>query len=140
VLVTDVEVVYVGLSSRTNLHVISFLKEFFSNYKVVTVPVNKVFHLLSSVSYLGKKRLAIVPELVDTSYFEGFKLTRIPLDEAYTSNMLYLGCDKVLIPDGYPETYNILRKEGLKPIVVDISEFYKCDGSITCPGLPLYKI
>lgn len=140
VLVTDVGVIYVGLSSMTNLHGISFLKEFFSDYKVVAVPVNKVFHLLSSVSYLGKKRLAVVPELVDTSYFDGFKLTWIPLDKAYATNILYLGCGKVLIPDGYPKTYNILRKEGLKPIVVDISEFYKYDGGIACLGLPLYKI
>jgi len=140
VLVTDVGVLYVGLSSRTNLYGINFLKEFFSNYEVITVPIDKVFHLLSAVNYLGRRRLAVVPELVDTSFFEGFKLIRIPFDEAYAVNMLYLGCDKVLIPDGRPKTYDRLRKEGLKPIVVDVSEFWKCDGGVTCLSLPLYNI
>jgi dimethylargininase len=140
VLVTDVGVIYVGLSFRTNLYGIKFLRDFLSNYEVITVPIDKVFHLLSAVNYLGRKRLAIVPELVETSFFQGFKLIRIPLDEAYAANMLYLGCDRVLIPDGYPKTYDRLRKEGFKPIVVDVSEFWKCDGGVTCLNLPLYNI
>ncbi|RLG85406.1 MAG: amidinotransferase [Thermoprotei archaeon] len=139
VMVTDLGLVYVGVSGRTNTVGVEYLRKTFPEVKVVEVPVTKVLHLLSAVNYIGNKTVAIVPELVDPSYFSGFKLIRVPLEEAYAANMLYLGERRVLIPAGYPETAERLRREGYKPIEVEISEFYKCDGGVTCLSLPLYK-
>ncbi len=140
VLVTDVGVIYVGVSTRTNPQGVEVLRHFFREHKVVAVSTEKVFHLLSAVNYIGSKTIAVVPELVDASYFEGFKLVRIPLDEAYAANMLYLGNGKVLLPAGHPKTVEKLRSEGLTPLEVEISEFRKCDGGVTCLSLPLYMI
>lgn len=140
VLVTDVGVIFVGVTSRTNLHGVNTFKRVFREREVVPIPAGRVLHLLSAVSYLGSKTLAIVPEYVDPSYFSGFKLIRVPLDEAYAANMLYLGDRKVVIPAGYRKTAETLRREGYRVIEVNVSEFAKCDGGVTCLSLPLYNI
>ena len=53
--------------------------------------------------------------------------------------MLYLGENRVLMPAGYPKTMEKLKKEGFKPIEVDVSEFWKGDGGVTCLNSPFYK-
>jgi len=139
VMVTDVGVVFVGVSQRTNIEGIEQLARYFHGVKVVKVPISKIFHLLSGVSYLGSKTIAISPQVVDVDYFRSFKLIQIPEDELYANNMLYLGEKRVLLPEGYPKTEEKLRKEGFKPITVDVSEFWKGDGGVTCLNLPFYK-
>lgn len=140
VLVTNEGIVFVGVTSRTNSYGVEFLRDFFKDLRVVAVPNNKVFHLLSAANYVGNKTLVIVPEYVDPSYFSGFRLIRVVLEEAYAANMLYLGNNKVLIPEGYPKTVKKMRSEGYKVIEVDISEFRKCDGGVTCLSLPFYEV
>jgi len=139
VLVTDQGVVFVGLSQRTNTEGIKQLVQFFPEVKFISVPISKIFHLLSGVNYLGNKTVAISPHAVDIEYFKGFKFITIPEDELYANNMLYLGEKKVLLPVGYPKTEEKLRREGFKPVLVNVSEFWKGDGGVTCLNLPFYK-
>lgn len=140
VLITDVGVMYVGVTSRTNSEGVEALRHFLKDYKVVPVPTTKVFHLLSAVNYIGNKTVAIVPELIDPLFFEGFMQVHVPLEEAYAANMLYLGDNKVLIPEGYPKTVEKLKRAGYKVLEVDVSEFRKCDGGVTCLNLPIYLV
>jgi len=140
VMVTDTGIVFVGISRRTNSIGVEYLRRAFPDVEVVKVPVTRVLHLLSAVNYLGNKTVAIVPELIDPQYFRGFRLVRIPLEESYAANMLYLGDRRVLIPSGYPRTAEILRREGFKPIEVEVTEFWKCDGGVTCLSLPFYEV
>ncbi len=138
VMVTDVGFVFIGESVRTNNEGIKQFAKVFPQVKVVGIKLTKIFHLLSGVNYLGKKRIAISPHVIDISYFQGFKLIEIPEDELYANNMLYLGDDKVLIPAGYPKTQEKLKRHGFKPIEVDVSEFWKGDGGVTCLNSPFY--
>jgi len=139
VLVTDQGVVFVGLSQRTNAEGIKQLAQFLPKMKVISVPISKIFHLLSGVNYLGNKTLAISPHVIEIEYFKGFKFITIPEDELYANNMLYLGEKKVLLPAGYPKTEEKLRREGFKPVLVNVLEFWKGDGGVTCLNLPFYK-
>lgn len=138
VLVTDVGIVFIGESERTNKEGIEQFAKAFPHVRVISIKITKIFHLLSGVNYLGKKRIAISPQVIDTSYFDGFKLIKIPKDELYANNLLYLGEEKVLIPAGYPKTKKKLISEGFKPIEVDVSEFWKGDGGVTCLNSPFY--
>ncbi|WP_237558724.1 dimethylarginine dimethylaminohydrolase family protein [Candidatus Methanodesulfokora washburnensis] len=135
-MVTDTAV-FVGLTTRTKG--VEALKSFFKQ-EVIAVPTEKVFHLLPAVNYIGNKTVVIVPELVDPQYFRGFKQIRVPLDEAYAANVLYLGENRILMPEGYPRTAEKLRKEGYRTVKVDVSEFRKCDGGVTCLSLPFFLI
>ena len=52
-MVTDA-VVFVGLTTRTNIKGVEALKSFFKQ-EVIAVPTEKVFHLLSTVNYIGNE-------------------------------------------------------------------------------------
>ena len=140
VMITDLSVVFVGVTTRTNYGGVEALKSFFKEQEVIEVPTERVFHLLSAVNYVGNKTVVIVPELVDRKYFSGFKQILLPLEEAYAANVLYLGENRVLMPQGYPRTAERLRREGYRIVEVDVSEFRKCDGGVTCLSLPLFLI
>lgn len=140
VLVTSEGIIFVGISSRTNEIGAFSLKKAFPELKVVKVPVKRAFHLLSLVSYLGDLKLAVCSNSIDPSYLEGFELIAIPEEECYAANLLYLGDRKVLIPSGFPKTEELLRRKGFEPITLRMSEFWKCDGGLTCLSLPIHEI
>lgn len=137
--------IFIGISERTNEEGIDQLSRHFPSKEIIKVPVTKVFHLLSGVNYIGENTLAICPDIVDTSHFEGFKLVKLPKSQQNTKyshkpiNMLHLGDNKILLPDVYENTKQILQDNGYKVITLPISEFWKGDAGMTCPMLPFYK-
>lgn len=144
ILVTDRDTVFVGISQRTNTKGVNQLAEHFPDADLVKVPVEKVFHLLSGVNFIGKGTLAICPSIVDRDYFQGFDLVEIPekQDSRYENkpiNMLYLGNKNILMPDAYPETEKILEENGFTTVTTNLSEFWKGDAGVTCPILPYYR-
>ncbi len=40
--------------------------------------------------------------------------------------------DTTLIPEGNPGTLNMLTEAGYEVIPMDVSEFEKCEGALTC--------
>jgi len=138
VLVTD-RGLFIGESMRTNSDGIEQLQNAMAGVEILAVKT-KLLHLLSACSYLGDGNMMIVPELVDPDNFPGFKLIPIPEDESYACNALHIGERKVVVPSGYPETRNRLKKAGYSPIELDMSEFCKGDGGVTCLSSPIYKV
>ena len=137
VVVTD-RGIFVGDSKRTNLDGIKQLKSFLTN--PVTGIRTEMMHLLCGCSYLNNGTMIIAPNLVNPDTFPGFKFVRIPEHESYATDALYLGDGKVLIPDGFPTTVLKLKEAGYTPLEVDVSEFRKGDGGITCLSSPIYTI
>jgi dimethylargininase len=45
-----------------------------------------------------------------------------------------------MIPSGFPRTTAALKAAGYSPVEVEMSEFYKGDGGVTCLCSPIYKI
>jgi len=140
VLVTNQGIVFVGESRRTNRNGIEQLAKYFSHVKIRVIPISEVCHLLSVCNYLGDKTVAVCPKYVNVNYFQGFKIIKVPEEEAYATNMIYLGNKKVLVPKGFPKTKEKLRAAGFKTVEIDISEFWKGDGGLTCLSLPFYKL
>jgi dimethylargininase len=132
VLMTD-QTVYVGQSTRTNREAVQALEDFCGK-PCVPVPVHRGLHLKSSVSFLGDNRLVIYPENVDTSAFKKFEWIRVDESEAYAANCLTLG-KFVLMPAGFPDVADKIRAHGFNVIELEMSEFEKADGSVTCLSL-----
>jgi len=145
ILVTDKDKIFVGLSERTNESGIEQLSSYFPKTEFVKIPVSEVFHLLSGVNFIGDGTLAVCPEIVDLDYFEDFDLVEIKKEEQNTRyenkpiNMLYMGDKKILLPDAYENTAQMLEKIGYTVGKLNISEFWKGDAGMTCPMLPFYK-
>ena len=131
--------IFIGESTRTNSYGIRQFAEALKNTRVQSVRT-RTFHMLCGCSYLSDGKMLIVPELLDSTLFPGFQHIFVPKDESYASEALYLGEKKVLIPAGFPKTAEKLREAGYKPVDVDLSEFYKGDGGVSCLSQPVWNV
>ena len=104
---------------------------------MVSVRVIKGLHLKSAVSYLGKNTLLINPERVDTGSFKNFKWIEVEEKDSYAANCLAIN-NQVLMPKGYQKVKKKIIQQGFETIELEMSEFEKADGGITCLNLILY--
>ena len=131
---------YVGLTKRTNEAGILALREFLhpSGQRVVKVPVHESLHLKTVATYLGDGTLIAAPDLLDTTLFAVEEIIFTERGEAGAANCLRIA-DHLLISEGKLRTKRRLlefaEKGGLKLVVLDISEFEKGNGSLTCLSL-----
>ncbi len=130
--------VYIGLSKRTNSGGARTFGRILDNhgYKWTVVPIpNEALHLREVVNYIGNRILVCAPSMAMRNELESFDKLIVPDDEAHCANMLAIG-DNVLIPMGAPKTLKKLSRMNYKRIIeLDISEFQKMDGGLTCLSL-----
>jgi dimethylargininase len=93
-----------------------------------------VLHLKSGIAYLGDNRLAIIQELGDRKEFAGLDLVRVEAGETYAANCVRLN-DRVIVAAGYPRFRVVLEELGYAVIAVEVSEFRKMDGGLSCLSL-----
>jgi dimethylargininase len=91
-------------------------------------------HLLSSCSYLGQSRVLITAECAACPELAGFEHFVLPPKESYAANVLALGRD-VIMPTGYDVAVSMVEEAGMSPHLLDMSEFEKRDGGVTCLSL-----
>jgi dimethylargininase len=122
---------YAGRSGRTNGAGIEQLGRHAASrgYEVVTVPLNGVLHLKSAVTALpDRTAIAADPTLVDTSPFPALRM----VPEEAGSHVVLLGGDTVLMAASAPRTAELFDGWGLEVVAVDIGEFEKMEGCVTC--------
>jgi dimethylargininase len=137
VLMTD-HGIFVGESSRTNSEGIRQLATYLPEHTVTTV-TTRSFHLLCGCAYLTKRDM-IIADGIDSRSFPNFHFVTIPKEEVYACDALYLGEGRVMIPSGFPRAAKKLKQAGYKPIEIEVSEFRKGDGGVTCLSSPVYKL
>lgn len=127
---------FIGLSNRTNAkgakQLIAILKKY--NLSAATVPLHEVLHLKTGINYLDKNNMLVSGEFIDAADFTSFNRIIIPEDEAYAANSLWIN-GRVIIPAGFPKTKDLIQKAGYQTIEVDVSEFRKLDGGLSCLSL-----
>jgi dimethylargininase len=128
--------VWVGVSPRTNARgaaqLQSLLAEF--GYSVHTVPVRGAVHLKTACTHVGRKTVLCNPEWVDTGSLEALWKIRVDDDEPWAANTLLAG-ETVVMPEGFPRTADRLRESGRPVVEVDVSEFQKAEGGVSCLAL-----
>ncbi|WP_058234233.1 dimethylargininase [Devriesea agamarum] len=133
--------VWVGHGGRTNDEGIRQLRELLADQgaNVVAVPLTKVLHLKSAVTALPDGTVIGYEPLVDDpSVWDNF----MAVPEESGSHVVVLDAHTVLMSADAPETARKFRGLGLNVIDVDISEFIKLEGCVTClsvrlRGMPL---
>jgi len=138
VLVTD-HGLFVGESKRTNSNGIEQLATYLSDFEVKPVKTD-LLHLLCGCSYLSEGKMIIAPDLVSPNLFPGFEFVSLSIEEAYAADALYLGDGEVLIPSGFPDVNEKLEEAGYEAVEVEMSEFQKGDGGVTCLCSPVYRL
>lgn len=128
--------VYVGRTLRTNDAAIAQLAELLAprGYQVVPVEVTKVLHLKSAITALPDGTIIGYPPLVDDpSVFPAFQA----VPEESGAHVVLLGDGKLLMAASAPQTAALFRAQGYEPVLVDISEFEKLEGCVTCLSVRL---
>jgi len=127
---------YIGLSHRTNLQGAEQLIELLVKHGHTgsTVALKDVLHLKTGLSYLENNMLVICGEFKSDPIFSGFDHIEIPESESYAANCIWVN-DNVIIPAGYPLSKEKISSTGYKVIEVDVSEFKKLDGGLSCLSL-----
>jgi dimethylargininase len=122
--------VYVGRGARTNGDGIRQLRSLLAplGRTVIAVPLGNVLHLKSAVTALPDGTFLLLPGLVPTELFPAVR----PVDEEGGCHVVPLGGDRVMIAASAPRTAEMLDSLGFTPVVVDISEFEKLEGCVTC--------
>ena len=123
--------VYVGRGGRTNAEGIRQLRAIVGplGYSVVAVPMKKALHLKSAVTALPDGTVIGLPALLeDTSIFERF----LAVPEAEGAAVVVLDHDSVLMSSAAPQSAALIEDLGYHVTTVDISEFEKLEGCVTC--------
>ena len=123
--------VYVGAGSRTNAEGIRQLRALLAphGYEVVAVPLTKALHLKSAVTALPDGTVIGDPERVDVpSLFPRF----LPVLEPEGVAVVALSDESLLMSSAAPQTAAMLSNLGYRVVTVDISEFEKLEGCVTC--------
>ena len=127
---------YVGLSGRTNQQGIEQLSEIVGEYglRVSAVPVQGCLHLKTGVTRIAERTLLGTESLLGFPGFADFEKINVGADSAAAANCIAIN-GKLLMPAGFPALKEMLSGCGREVIEVDISEFAKIDGGLTCLSL-----
>ena len=124
---------FVGRSSRTNAAGVDALRAA-GGLEVVEVPLRDGLHLKSVVTLAAPGTLLCVAGAIDVEAFSGLTLLEAP--EWFGGNVLRVGA-VTLVSAAAPQTAALLRARGVAVDVVDVGEFHKADGALTCLSVRL---
>jgi len=127
---------YIGLSSRTNKggaeQLIEILVKY--GYSGSSVSLKHLLHLKTGIAYIGRGVFLVAGELIHHPEFISQDHISVEDKEAYAANAIAVN-DSVLIPAGFPSTRKKIESAGFPVIEIDVSEFQKMDGGLSCLSL-----
>ncbi len=122
-----------GITQRTNLKGIHSLSSFLQT-DVKTILDRDITHLKSYVTYLDRNNIIMSKRYADHPNFSGMNKIILKDSERYASNTLtYNGT--VLIPKHFSSVTKLLKELDYDVISLEISEFERCEGALTCLSL-----
>jgi dimethylargininase len=130
---------FIGLSNRTNdegaRQLANHLAKLGYTSSVVDVRALKnILHLKSGISYLGENTIVVIEEMAYWEVFQKYEPVVVSVEESYAANCVRVN-QRVLVAQGYPKMQMDLERRGFKTIALDMSEFRKMDGGLSCLSL-----
>ncbi len=130
---------FIGISQRTNEEGARQLAGFLASegYRSEFIDARSVpgiLHLKSGVAYLGEGALALIPALAGHPAFAAYRRIVTEPQEAYAANCIRVN-NYVLTAAGYPRFTEALDQAGFKPLLLEMSEYQKMDGGLSCLSL-----
>ena len=130
---------FLGLSQRTNeegaRQLAAYLaREGYASSVIDVRGMSSILHLKSGVSYIGENTLVVMQGMADHELFKGYELIRVTERESYAANCVRVN-ERVLVAAGYPVLTAELKSRGFHPLELEMSEFQKMDGGLSCLSL-----
>jgi dimethylargininase len=129
---------FVGITGRTNEHAVRSLEHLLGDRDVVVVPVpvTNVLHLKSVCTPIASDLFLVSEQFAAAEAIAGRERLIVPETERYAANCLSVN-GTVVVSEGYPQTRAVIESRGLRTLALDMSEFRKCGGSLTCLSILL---
>jgi dimethylargininase len=127
---------YVGTSGRTDAAGAAALHDAVSpfGYTVEVVPVTGCLHLKTAVTALPDDSLLVNPAWLPAGAFPDMSRIEVDPAEPWGANVVRIG-NHVLAASAFPRTIDRIRSRGFTVHPVDLSEFAKAEGGVTCLSL-----
>jgi dimethylargininase len=130
---------FIGISERTNKEGAEQLAGLLAVQGIRSVLVDirgvgGILHLKSGLAYLGEGRFAAIAALSDREAFRGYQIVVVPPGEEYAANCVRVN-EHLLVASGFPKTEESLTRLGYSVLRLDMSEFRKMDGGLSCLSL-----
>jgi dimethylargininase len=127
---------YIGLSSRTNAEgCAQFIKALERNgFTGSGVRMPPTLHLKTGCSYMEQNVLLVDRAFTGYPEFKAFRHIDIASEETYAANCLRVN-GYVIVPAGYPMALAAIKARGMQTIELDMSEYRKIDGGLSCLSL-----
>lgn len=125
------DTVFVGASSRTNADGIRAVRRIAGGlgYRVVAVPVPGALHLKTAATALPDGTVVAWPDALGDVSLLG-RVVAVP--EPQGAAVLPLDGETVLVSASAPRTKELIERLGYRVETLDISEFEKLEGGVTC--------
>jgi dimethylargininase len=134
---------FIGISRRTNEHgarqLASLLESLGYTASLIDIRgLSNILHLKSGLAYLANnsagRRLVVIEALRNEPEFSGYDLICLNSSEEYAANCLSIN-GKTLIASGFHTIRRELEQLGYPIISLEMSEFQKMDGGLSCLSL-----
>lgn len=131
--------VFIGVSERTNEEGARQLAALLSTRGLGSTLVDVrgipgLLHLKSGIAWLGGQDLALIDALATRPEFAGWTPLGVSPEEDYAANAVLVN-GRVLVARGFPLFEASVRALGLPTVPLDMSEFRKLDGGLSCLSL-----
>ncbi len=127
---------YIGLSERTNQvgadQLIKILEKY--GFSGSVVHPGDILHLKTGISYIENNTVVIAESFKTEQAFSSYKKLWVNKDENYAANCVWIN-GNVLLPAGNPKIKASIENEGYRVIELEMSEFQKLDGGLSCLSL-----
>ncbi len=131
---------FIGLSERSNREgaeqMISFLNDY--GFSGSTIKLKDILHLKTGLSYIENNNLLCWKEMSDLPELNSYNKIIVPENELYAANSVWIN-GTVLVPAGNPTTESLIQQHGYRTIALEMSEFKKLDGGLSCLSLRLER-
>ena len=130
---------FLGVSHRTNEEGARQLaaildRQGYTSSVIDVRGMTSILHLKSGISYIEDNTLVVMEEMAGNPLFAGFERIVVAPEESYAANCVRVN-DRVLVAEGYPKLTAELTGRGFHPLVLDMSEYRKMDGGLSCLSL-----
>lgn len=127
---------FVGLSTRTNARGIAAMTSIVETfgYTVVPVAVNGGLHLTTGCGIVNDETVLLNPRWLDASAFKGLRQLHVPEEEPWAANIIRVET-AVCLEEEAPRTVDLVEPHVGSIDTLDISEFRKAEGSLSCLSL-----
>ncbi|MHA2396980.1 MAG: dimethylarginine dimethylaminohydrolase family protein [Candidatus Thorarchaeota archaeon] len=119
-----------GITKRTNRDGASQMERWLETPVHLIEDLN-IMHIKSHVTYLDRNTILVNPRYMEDPVLESYSKIVLPKEESHSANTLTIG-DVVIMSARHNKSSQLVKEAGFDVIQLDMSEFEKCDGALTC--------